>query len=366
LLSEDAGNPANLTSVINASRVTIAGKGVAGQTGAGASPNSAGDDFEVHLHDSLIYSIPAPLYCAGSGAGTGGTVTADYSSIPSTGSVSSACTPGVSQTHSVTNSGLTFADLANRDFRPLWTSPLIDAGDPAALAATTDAGGLPRPVDGDGNGSAIRDVGAFEYQRSAPVVSDVSATPASVAPGDAVTFSASGADADPGEAILLSWSFDDGSTAVGSSVSHAFATAGTHTATVTVTDAPGRTATAQTSVTVVAPLGGGGPPNGGGTPPPDVTAPVLSHVKLSHGRLSFTLSEAAAVRVRFARRRGSHYAAVKRSMLVHASAGASSHRLGARLRRALKPGRYRLTCRATDAAGNRSRVVYASFRVPHR
>jgi hypothetical protein len=42
-------------------------------------------------------------------------------------------------------------------------SPAIDAGDPA-LCPATDQRGIPRPIDGDGNGAAICDMGAFEYQ----------------------------------------------------------------------------------------------------------------------------------------------------------------------------------------------------------
>jgi len=49
-------------------------------------------------------------------------------------------------------------------------SPAIDAGDNATCAAAPvnnlDQRGKPRPVDSDANGSAICDIGAFEYQRS--------------------------------------------------------------------------------------------------------------------------------------------------------------------------------------------------------
>ena len=47
-------------------------------------------------------------------------------------------------------------------------SPSVDAGDPAAGGLATDFLGAPRPADGDGDGLAVRDQGAFEYQPPIP------------------------------------------------------------------------------------------------------------------------------------------------------------------------------------------------------
>lgn len=53
-----------------------------------------------------------------------------------------------------------FAGLS--DFHPGKGSPLIDAGDPKQALPKRDLDGVRRPVDGDGNGRPVRDIGAFE------------------------------------------------------------------------------------------------------------------------------------------------------------------------------------------------------------
>jgi N-acetylneuraminic acid mutarotase len=49
------------------------------------------------------------------------------------------------------------------DYHLSTTSPLIDAGDPSDLLATLDLDGFPRPVDGNGDGVVVHDIGAFEF-----------------------------------------------------------------------------------------------------------------------------------------------------------------------------------------------------------
>lgn len=170
----------------------------------------------------------------------------------------------VQGTHNVTVDPL-FLDGPGGDYRLKSTSAVLDLGDSAAPAAgesATDLAGKARIVDGDGNGSARRDIGAFEYGRNAPVAA-VTASKDAVAPGESITFDGSGsADPDPGESVTFAWTFDDGGSATSATASHAFSTAGAHSATLTVTDPVGRTGTASKTVTVSAPAAPPGGPSG--------------------------------------------------------------------------------------------------------
>jgi hypothetical protein len=56
------------------------------------------------------------------------------------------------------------ADPARGDWRPRPGSPAVDAADPAT-APSVDAAGVLRPIDGDGDGVALPDIGAFELVR---------------------------------------------------------------------------------------------------------------------------------------------------------------------------------------------------------
>ena len=74
------------------------------------------------------------------------------------------------------NGGLTFTQALMPE------SPAIDTGNPAGCTdfsgtLTTDQRGYPRAVDGDINGSAICDIGAFEYGASPPATPTPTPTP---------------------------------------------------------------------------------------------------------------------------------------------------------------------------------------------
>jgi PKD repeat protein len=183
-------------------------------------------------------------------------------------------TTGITQPTGSNNTSAepSFVNPGTRDFRLAAASPLIDAGDPAPLASdepVKDLNRFSRPLDGNGDCAVRRDMGAFEFQppQRAPLNATAAAAPASAAAAEAVSFSASACDPD-GDALTYSWSFDDGTAATGATVSKAFATGGTHTGTVTVSDPGGRTASAAATVQVAAPIV---PP-----PPPPTGAVILS------------------------------------------------------------------------------------------
>jgi hypothetical protein len=56
-----------------------------------------------------------------------------------------------------------FVDAAVGDYRPGSGSPCIDAGDNSAVSTPFDLMGNPRIVDGNGDASAIVDMGAYEH-----------------------------------------------------------------------------------------------------------------------------------------------------------------------------------------------------------
>jgi hypothetical protein len=251
-----------------------------------------------------------------------------------------------------------FVDKPGGDLRLRGVSKLIDAGDPASSVVDepiTDLRGEIRVVNG------IADMGAFEYQRRAPVLSGVAASPTTAAAGAPIAFSAAATDPD-GEDVALSWQFDDGTTSDGASPQHAFAQPGGHLATVTATDPAGVTANAQVSVSITA---------------PDVhvtpAAPALSALTLSPSkfvakrgtRVGFKLNIHARLAFRVVRCGASKKCrAVKGSFKRSGSAGSNRFHFSGRLGgKVLQPGRYRLV--ATAGRSTR-RATFVVKRAAHR
>jgi hypothetical protein len=149
---------------------TIVGSGSgSGQPGVVSNvvPSASGS-VNVFVHDSIIrnfqttYSRQAPTDPADGQAN----LTLRYSNFVDNGSFS--------------GDGLLTLGPANVSADPLFTSPTnyrllpgspaIDAADPMPnVTLVDDFDGLSRPVDGDGDGIAERDMGAFEYRPAPPV-----------------------------------------------------------------------------------------------------------------------------------------------------------------------------------------------------
>jgi PKD domain len=390
LLATDNNNSSTHTSSLTAERVTVIGAGGANTRGARVEVTSAGDVMSIVLRDVIVQNVGIPLSCGESGGGTA-TIATDHSNLPLVGVVDN-CGTGITHT-ARSEHAPGFVDQAAGDYRLRFDSPLRDIGRPAGPPpGTLDLAGLPRPVDGDGDGSARVDIGAFEYQRSAPQVT-ASASASAALPGQSLTFTGMASDADPLETALLVyfWSFDDGGTASGPSAQHAFTTAGTHTATLTVTDPVGVRGQAVASVSVA-----------------DVTRPSVTDVSVSPrkwrrgsalprlsrsavgARIRWRLSEDARTTLTFQRAlvgrrvggrcrpstpsrrkrpRCTRFRSAGSLTTTKSKAGLNTLRFQGRLTRTrrLKLGRYRVAIRAEDAAKNRSLTrTSKTFRIVRR
>lgn len=423
LAADDNNNLAgDNTSTVNADRVTIAGiGGEAGKKGVEAVSAGAGDVMTVNVRNSVLVGVDRPVRCwRGNPAAGVATVNFDRSHHPAfadptpTFSDTRSCST-LTDTNRVTGP-TAFVDSSSADYRLRHGSALIDAGDATpAQSGATDRNGVMRGIEGDGAGTAAVDLGAFEYPRRAP---SASAAAAPSSPGQAA-FSGTGSDPDPGDTLTYSWSFDDGGSASGANVTHTFATAGQHTGTVTVADPSGLSATATATVTVTAARAGDGSngttadttPATTATTPSDTTtspladtlAPALTGVGVTPrafrlgpqlpvlgarpgaARIAFSLDEPATVTLRFERilpgrrsasgcvapnraRRGrpcKRYQPAGTRLRFEGASGANVVAFAGRFsaRKALRPGSYRLTADAVDAAGNAARPAVATFKL---
>jgi plastocyanin len=154
-----------------------------------------------------------------------------------------------------------------------------------------------------------------------------------IAPGDTVTWTfkgpdlnhsvtGQGFDSDPGNSMPLH--------IVGDTFSHTFPDAGTFTYVCKVHSF-------MTGKVVV-----------GTPPPPDTTAPVIGGLKVKGRKVSFSLSEAASVKLTLKGKTTTHNGKQGRNVI--------------RLKK-LRKGRYTLKLVATDAAGNHSAAAKKRFRV---
>jgi PKD repeat protein len=372
---------------IEAHRVTAHGSGST-SVGAKASPTAqAGNHATIHIRDSVIDGFEKALAASQSNGATAAITTASSAYELKKIAVAGATYNAAPDNLDLTGLSAGFVDAAGGDFSLRHNSPLVDRGDPAYQTVNAiDRDGHPRVRDGDGTGGPRMDIGALEYQRSAPLAA-ATATPAATGPGQLVTFEGSASDADPGESPSYHWTFDDGAGAVGASAQHAFATAGTHTATLTVTDPAGLSDSAQATVRVNAPAPTSPPPTAPAPTSPPPTASVFAGVRLVSTRLSFggrfvaltlrcpagTIGRCSGRSTLTARRRASSRPIVLGRARFSVAAGQQAKalvrvsRAGRRLLRRAPRLRGRATNAALDGAGrSKTTVARVTIRRRHR
>jgi hypothetical protein len=242
---------------------TLVGTGGA-TIGLSANTTTSGN-AAMHLRSSTVtgYGQSAQRYTTSSGTAT---FDATYSNLDPATTFPAGMAAGTGNVNVVPG----FVDAAAGNYQLRADSPLLDAGDPAALASgepTTDLAVHPRVVEGDGVVPARRDIGALEFQGTAPSTT-ATASPATALVGQAVDFSGSATDPDAGDALTYSWLCDDGEQGQGTALQHSFTTPGSHACTLTARDRAGKTGSQAATVVVSAPANPG--PGGGGVPALDL------------------------------------------------------------------------------------------------
>jgi PKD repeat protein len=242
----DCDGSTSTSADLTATNLTIVGPAA---TAVGANCDTHPFNAHVSIDSSILRGASHALVASTPALGETASIDPAYDDYdPSTDVVTGAGMvhdPGVGQI----NADPLFISPQSGDLRIPFRSPAVDAGDPAPLGffdSTTDLNGQPRVVGGR------RDIGAFEYQRQPPTAS-IAQDLTSAIVGQPVHFNGSGsADPDPGDTLSYAWTFDDGATATTAVVAHAFATTGTHTVHLTVTDPTALTASATATVVVTA------------------------------------------------------------------------------------------------------------------
>lgn len=164
------GNASTSPKAIDANHVTIVGGG-AGSEGAyaeAANPNAL-QQSTIELDNSIVSGPAVDLaVLAGNNGSQGGpstaTITTSYSvwsttSENATANGTATVTAGTGDLEDVDPG---FADPAEGDYRLTPASPVVDLGDPAPGGPALDLDGAQRVYDGDLDGTAVRDPGAFE------------------------------------------------------------------------------------------------------------------------------------------------------------------------------------------------------------
>lgn len=227
---------------INADHVTIVG-GNGSSEGVWAFAGAAGavQTTTVTLTNSIVRNPGKSLVASASNVGQASRSTAtvtvaytDYDPTTTEESIDGATgAGGVLEGAGNLDVAPVFVDAGTGDFRLSPGSPVIDKGNPSAgLPGDADLANAARVRDGDGNGSAIRDMGAFEVPDEIAPQTTITTGPSGPTNDTTPTF---GFTSDPGATFTCQ--VDDGAvSACTSPFTTAVLTDGPHSLKVTATD----------------------------------------------------------------------------------------------------------------------------------
>jgi hypothetical protein len=281
--------------------VNIIGPGGPSAVGLHAdSGQPLGQDAEIILRNSLLRGFAIALQ-ADAGVGTA-RIVATYSDYDGSGNQADGAKEILTESNISNVGDLGFENPSSGDYALLADSPLIDSGDPSAEQGL-DYPGKPLVADGDGDGIARRDIGAYER--------------------DGVPFTGPTGGASGGGAPGTGGSAPDGKAPVVSGFR--------------ITRSPFALGRAATPTAARAPRG---------------------------TSFRYSLSESARVTVTIQRRVAGGRLRTVGTLRRSGAAGPNRLRFSGRVgRRALRPSRYQALIRATDAAGNRSVRRSVRFRI---
>jgi hypothetical protein len=231
LSSNTAGNAFSYGTGGGAYNATLINCTVSGNS----ATNSGGGVYGGNLYNCIVYFNSSP-----SGSNWAGLPQMYYCCT----------TPLLNNAGNITNNP-SFVDAAGGDFRLKCGSPCIDTGANYPFAPTNDIRGVPRPLDGNGDGIAQYDIGAYEYDPAIdqiPFIRDLFAF-TNFAANYPVSFAAEiGGCAD-----YFWWDFGDGVTVTNQSpVSHAWTSPGQYNVRLSAYySTPGQSLSATTQVQVV-------------------------------------------------------------------------------------------------------------------
>jgi len=163
-ISAETGNTETLIFTVRHSTIVDTGGDEDPVIDVGDSGAPAAGTLNGVIADSIIAGNDDPLNCDSPTSNT--TLTMKYSYFFHSATVNGNCSLPTIQTIDAFDPEIGPPQFAGAgDYHLPLGSPAIDSGDPLTVTLPTeDFDGAPRPVDGNGDGEARRDMGAYEYQ----------------------------------------------------------------------------------------------------------------------------------------------------------------------------------------------------------